>query len=82
MCAVDNSDTIVYSPAVLSITNYHNKQDKLSENVLYLKQGQTLVPLSGSNCTQIHYNVLTKLGELKHGRLNIATPDNPPSWPS
>ena len=76
LCAVDDSDTIVYSPAVLSITNYHNKQDKLSENGLYLKQGQTLVPLSGSNCTQIHYNVLSKLDELKHGRLNIATP----SW--
>ena len=77
LCAVDDYDTIVYSPAVLSITNYHNKQDNLSENVLYLKQGQTLVPLSGSNCTQIHYNVLSKLDELKHGRLNIGSP---PSW--
>ena len=80
LCAVDDSCTIVYSPAVLSITNYHYKRDKLSENILYLKQGQTLVPLSGSNCTQIHYNVLTKLDELKHGRLNIATPGSPPSW--
>ena len=80
LCAVDDSDTIVYSPAVLSITNYHNKRDKLSENGLYLKQGQTLVPLSGSNCTQIHYNVLSKLDELKRGRLNIATPGSPPSW--
>ena len=80
LCAVDDSDTIVYSPAVLSITNDHHKRDKLSENVLYLKQGQTLVPLSGSNCTQIHYNVLSKLDELKHGRLHIATPGSPPSW--
>ena len=80
LCAVDDSDTIVYSPAVLSITNYHNKQDKLSENGLYLKQGQTLVPLSGSNCTVIHYIVFSKLDELKHGRLNIATPGSPPSW--
>ena len=38
LCAVDDSGTIVYSPAVLSITNYHHKQDKLSKNVLYLKQ--------------------------------------------
>ena len=80
LCAVDDSDTIVYSPAVLSITNYHHKQDKLSENGLYLKQEQTLVPLSGSNCTQLHYNVLSKVGELKHERLNIATPGCPPSW--
>ena len=80
LCAVDDSGTIVCSPAVLSITNYYHKQDKLSANVLYLKQGQTLVPLSGTNCTQIHYNVLSKLDELKHGRLNIATPGSPPSW--
>ena len=80
LCAVDDSGTIVYSPAVLSITNYHHKQDKLSVNVLYLKQGQTLVPLSGTNCTQIHYNVLSKLNEFKYGRLNIATPGSPPSW--
>ena len=80
LCAVDDSDTIVYSPAVLSITNDNHKRDKLSENVLYLKQGQTLVPLSGSNCTQIHYNVLSKLDELKHGRLNIATSGSLPSW--
>ena len=80
LCAVDDSGTIVYSPAVLSITNYHYKQDKLSENGLYLKQGQTLVPLSGSNCTQIHYIVLSKLDELKHGRLHIAAPGSPPSW--
>ena len=80
LCAVDNSGTIVCSPAVLSITNYYHKQDKLSVNVLYLKQGQTLVPLSGTNCTQIHYNILSKLDELKHGRLNIATPGSPPSW--
>ena len=80
LCAVDDSDTIVYSPAVLFIKNDHNNQNKLSENVLYLNQGQTLVPLSGSNCTQIHYNVLSKLDELRHGRLNIATPGSPPSW--
>ena len=80
LCAVDDSGAIVYSPAVLSITNYHHKRDKLSENVLYLKQGQTLVPLSGTNCTQIHYNVLSKLDEFKQGRFNIATPGSPPSW--
>ena len=80
LCAVDDSGTIVYSPAVFSITNYHHKQDKLSENVLYLKQGQTLVPLSGTNCTQIHYNVLSTLDEFKHEMLNIATPGSPPSW--
>ena len=80
LCAIDDSGTIVYSPAVLSIMNDHHKQDKLSENVLYLKQGQTLVPLSGTKCTQIHYNVLSKLDEFKHGRLNIATPGSPPSW--
>ena len=78
LCAVDDSGTIVYSPAVLSTTNY--KRDKLLGNVLYLKQGQTLVPLSGTNCTQIHYNVLSKLDEFKYGRLNIATPGSPPSW--
>ena len=39
-----------------------------------------LVPLSGNNCTQIHNNVLSKLDELKHGRLNIATPSTPLSW--
>ena len=60
--------------------SHFNKQDKLSENVLYLKQGQTLVPLSGSNCTQIHYNVLSKVDELKHGRLNITASGSPPSW--
>ena len=40
---------------------------------MYLKQGQTFAPLSGSNCThdQIHYTVPSKLDELKHGRLNI-----------
>ena len=80
LCAVDDSGAIVYSPAVLSITNYYHKRDKLSENVLYLKQGQTLVPLSGTNCTKIHCNVLSKRDEFKHGRLNIATPGSPPSW--
>ena len=80
LCAVDDSGTIVYSPAVLSITNYHYKRDKLSENVLYLKEGQTLVPLSGTNCTQIHFNILSKLDEYKHERLSIATPGSPPSW--
>ena len=80
LCAVDDSDTIVYSPAVLSITNDNHKRNELSKNVLYLKQGQTLVPLSGSNCTQLHYIVLSKLDEFKHGRLNIATPGSPPSW--
>ena len=80
LCAVDDSGTIVYSPSVFSIANYHHKRDKSSKNVLYLKQGQTLVPLSETNCTQIHYNVLSKLDELKHGRLNIATPGSPPSW--
>ena len=49
-----DSGTIVYSPAVFSITNYHHKPDKLSEKLLYFKQRQTLVPLSGRNCTQIH----------------------------
>ena len=78
LCAVDDSGAIVYSPAVLSTTNY--KRDKLLGNVLYLKQGQTLVPLSGTNCTQIHCNVLSKLDEFKHGRVNIATPGSPPSW--
>ena len=80
LCAVDNSGTIVYSPSVFSVANYHHKRDKSSKNVLYLKQGQTLVPLSGTNCTQIHYNVLSKLDEVKHGRLNIATTGSPPSW--
>ena len=47
---------------------------------MYLKQGQTLVPLSGTNCTQIHYNILSKLNEFKHGRVSIATPGSPPSW--
>ena len=78
LCAVDDSGAIVYSPAVLFTTTY--KRDKLLGNVLYLKQGQTLVPLSGTNCTQIHYNVLSKLNEFKRGRLNIATPGSPPSW--
>ena len=80
LCAVDNSGNIVYSPAVASIVNDNLKQEKLSPNILYLKQGQTLVPLSGSNCTQINYNVLNELNELKHGVLNIATPGYPPSW--
>ena len=80
LCAVDDSGNIVYSPAVATIDNDYINHEKLSPNIIYLKQGQTLVPLSGSNCTQINYNVLSKLNEIKHGVLNIATPGNPPSW--
>ena len=69
----------MYSPAVTSIINDYLK-GKLSQDILYLKPGQTLVPLSGSNCTQINYKVLSKINEFKHGVLNIATPGNPPSW--
>ena len=79
LCAVDDFGNIVYSPAVFSIINDYFK-GRLSQNFLYLKPEQTLVPLSGSNCTQINYKVFNKIDEFKHGVLNIATPGNSPSW--
>ena len=65
LCAADYSGNIVYSPAVTSIINDYLK-GKFSHDILYLKPGQTLVPLSGSNCTQINYKVLSKIDEFKH----------------
>ena len=81
LCAIDDFGNIVYSPAIASFTNHNYfKQEMLFPDILYLKQGQTLVPLFGNKCTQINYNVLSKLNEFKHGVLNIATPGYPTSW--
>ena len=80
LCAVDDSGSIVYSAAVASIRNDIHDQEKITQESLYLKQGQTLVPLSGKASTLIHYNVYSKQNVETHAVLSIATPSNPPTW--
>ena len=81
LCAIDDFGNIIYSPAIALFTNRNYfKQEMLLPDILYLKEGQTLVPLFGNKCNQINYNVLSKRNEFQYGVLNIATPGYRTSW--
>ena len=80
LAAVDQSHQLVYSPAVGFIYLYNYKMIHSMGATLSLKSGQSLVPLSGSNCTLITYNILNKIDKRTHGLFTIATPGNPPTW--
>ena len=41
LCAVDNSGAIVYSPAVISITNYHHIRDKVRKCIVFKTRTNT-----------------------------------------
>ena len=80
LAAVDGSGHIVYSPAVGFVSSHVHMNAHNINTTLSLKSGQSLVPLSGSNCTLITYNILNTIDEQTRGLFTIATPGNPPTW--
>ena len=80
LAAVDGSGHIVYSPAVGFVSSDVHMNEHTINTTLSLKSGQSLVPLSGSNCTLITYNILNAVDKRTHGLFTIATPGNPPTW--
>ena len=83
LCAIDASGSIVYSSAVASIVSRygkHNYDRHTAQNNLYLKQDQTLIPLSGVKGTIIQYTIYNRVNKYTHAFLSIAIPENPPSW--
>ena len=80
LAAVDGSSHIVYSPAVGFVSNDVHMNAHTINTTLSLKSGQSLVPLSGSNCTLITYNILNTIDRWTHGLFTIATLGNPPTW--
>ena len=80
LAAVDGLGHIVYSPAVGFVSNDVHMNAHNINTTLSLKSSQCLVPLSGSNCTLITYNILNTNDKRTHGLFTIATPGNPPTW--
>ena len=81
LAAVDGSNhIIVYSPAVGFVSSDVHGKTLSTNTTLSLKSGQSLVPLSSSNCTLITYNILNANDKSTHGLFTIATPGNPPTW--
>ena len=80
LAAVDASGDIVYSPAVGFVSSDVHMNAHPINTTLSLKSGQSLVALSGSNCTLIAYNILNTMDKPTHGLFTIATPGNPPTW--
>ena len=70
---VDAMGLIVYSPVSASITPYHYYGP---QDVLTLKEGQDLVPISGNRCSKVTYNIHSKTNQPKHGYLQLAIPGN------
>ena len=79
LVAVDAMGLIVYSPVVASVIAYRYITHDLSQDVLTLNEGQDLVPLTGFRCSNITYNIHSKINHTKHGYLELATPGNTPS---
>ena len=80
LAAVDQSHQLVYSPAVAAISKNLQMKAQNTNTTLSFKSEQSLVALSGSNCTLITYNILNKIDKPTRGLLTIATPGNPPTW--
>ena len=80
LAAVDQSHQLVYSPALGFVYQYNYMKKPSMGTTLSLKSGQSLVALSGSNCTLITYNILNKIDKPTRGIFNIATPSNPATW--
>ena len=70
---------IVYSPVSASITANHYYGHRLSQDLLTLKEGQDLVSLSGFRCSNVTYNIHSKINQPKNGYLQLAIPGNQPS---
>ena len=80
LCAVDASGSIVYSSVVASIVSRYRRHGHVVQNNLYLKQDQTLIPLSGAKGTIVQYTIYNKVNKYTYAFLSIATPENLPSW--
>ena len=76
--AVDAMGLIVYSPVSASITANHYL-GRLSQDLLTLKENQDLVSLSGLRCSNVTYNIHSKINQPKNGYLQLAIPGNQPS---
>ena len=79
LVAVDAMGLIVYSPVVASVTAYHYITHNLFQDALTLNKGQDLVPLTGFRCSNITYNIHSKINHTKHGYLELAIPGDTPS---
>ena len=80
LAAVDGSGRVVYSPAVASVSNDVKTNQHSTNTTIRLTSGQSLVALSGSNCTSTKYNILSATHNHKRALFTIATPGNPPTW--
>ena len=80
LAAVDGSGRVVYSPAVASVFNDVKTNQHSTNTTIRLTSGQSLVALSGSNCTSTKYNILSATHNHKRALFTIATPGNPPTW--
>ena len=80
LAAVDGSGRVVYSPAVASVSNDVKTNQHSTNTTISLTAGQSLVALSGSNCTSTTYNILSATHNHNRALFTIATPGNPPTW--